>query len=129
MNDAAARARDRAARCGARGRAAGAVPRSRLGRGRKARFGSISICRRSAETLSLADALGRVLAHDVAAPIDVPPFDRANVDGFALRAADTVGATDATPRRLRSTPRCSPAVTRRSSPSRPAPPPRSRPAA
>ena len=54
----------------------------------------------AAETVALADALGRVLAHDVAAPIDVPPFDRANVDGFALRAADTVGATDAAPRRL-----------------------------
>ena len=38
---------------------------------------------------ALAAALGRVLAHDLAAPIDVPPFDRANVDGFALRAADT----------------------------------------
>jgi putative molybdopterin biosynthesis protein len=53
-----------------------------------------------AERVLLADALGRVLAHDVAAPIDVPPFDRANVDGFALRAADTAGATEATPRRL-----------------------------
>jgi putative molybdopterin biosynthesis protein len=41
-----------------------------------------------------------VLAHDIAAPIDVPPFDRANVDGFALRAADTAGATEAMPRRL-----------------------------
>ena len=41
-----------------------------------------------------------MLAHDVAAPIDVPPFDRSNVDGFALRAADTVGASDAAPRRL-----------------------------
>ena len=39
-------------------------------------------------------------AHDVAAPIDVPPFDRSNVDGFAVRAADTAGATEATPRRL-----------------------------
>ena len=54
----------------------------------------------AAETVALADALGRVLGADVAAPIDVPPFDRANVDGFALRAADTVGATDAAPRRL-----------------------------
>jgi putative molybdopterin biosynthesis protein len=53
------------------------------------------------ETVSLASALGRVLAHDVTAPIDVPPFDRANVDGCALRAADTVGASDTTPRRLR----------------------------
>ncbi len=34
------------------------------------------------------------------APIDVPPFDRSNVDGFAVRAADTAGATDAAPRRL-----------------------------
>jgi putative molybdopterin biosynthesis protein len=53
-----------------------------------------------AESVMLADALGRVLSADVAAPIDVPPFDRANVDGFALRAADTVGASDAAPRRL-----------------------------
>jgi putative molybdopterin biosynthesis protein len=53
-----------------------------------------------AERVTLADALGRVLAHDLAAPIDVPPFDRANVDGFALRAADTAGATDAAPRQL-----------------------------
>jgi putative molybdopterin biosynthesis protein len=53
-----------------------------------------------AETVTLAASLGRVLAHDVAAPIDVPPFDRANVDGFALRAADTAGATDSSPHRL-----------------------------
>ncbi len=54
----------------------------------------------AAEAVSLDAALGRVLAHDVAAPIDVPPFDRSNVDGFALRAADSVGANDAAPRRL-----------------------------
>ena len=53
-----------------------------------------------AEAVSLAASLGRLLSADVAAPTDVPPFDRANVDGFALRAADTAGATDATPRRL-----------------------------
>jgi putative molybdopterin biosynthesis protein len=52
------------------------------------------------ESVTLAAALGRVLAHDVTAPIDVPPFDRANVDGFAVRAADTTGATDTAPRRL-----------------------------
>jgi putative molybdopterin biosynthesis protein len=55
----------------------------------------------SPETLPLAAALGRVLAHDVTAPVDAPPFDRSGVDGFALRAADTVGASDAAPRRLR----------------------------
>ena len=53
------------------------------------------------ETVALADALGRVLAHDVTAPLDVPPFDRANVDGFAVRSADTAGASDGAPRRLR----------------------------
>src|SRR5882762_3584207 len=54
-----------------------------------------------AETVTLAAALARVLAHDVTAPIDVPPFDRSNVDGFALRAADSAGASDAAPVRLR----------------------------
>src|SRR5262245_65371271 len=49
------------------------------------------------EEVALADALGRVLAHDVAAPNDAPPFDRSNVDGFAVRAADTAGASEATP--------------------------------
>src|ERR671925_2323661 len=52
------------------------------------------------ETIALGAALGRVLARDIAAPIDVPPFDRANVDGFALRSADTVGASDTAPRRF-----------------------------
>jgi putative molybdopterin biosynthesis protein len=51
-----------------------------------------------AETVSLADARTRVLAHDVVAAVDAPPFDRANVDGFALRAADTVGASDGHPK-------------------------------
>lgn len=53
-----------------------------------------------AESVPLASALGRVLAHDIAAPIDVPPFDRSGVDGFAVRYADTVGATDHSPCRL-----------------------------
>jgi putative molybdopterin biosynthesis protein len=52
------------------------------------------------ETVPLAQALGRVLAGDIASPIDVPPFDRALVDGFALRAADTEGANAARFRRL-----------------------------
>src|SRR5437773_6169811 len=54
-----------------------------------------------AETVALADALGRVLADDVRADVDVPGFDRANVDGFAVRAADTFGAGELAPRRLR----------------------------
>jgi putative molybdopterin biosynthesis protein len=54
----------------------------------------------AAEEVTLAAALGRVLAHDVVAAVDAPPFDRSNVDGFALRAADTVGANDGAPKRL-----------------------------
>ncbi len=52
------------------------------------------------DSVALPDALGRVLARDVCAPIDVPPFDRSNVDGFALRAADIAQASEATPVRL-----------------------------
>lgn len=54
-----------------------------------------------AETVSLAQALTRVLAHDIVASVDAPPFDRSNVDGFALRAADTLGAGNAAPKTLR----------------------------
>jgi putative molybdopterin biosynthesis protein len=52
------------------------------------------------ETVPLANALSRVLAADVIAPVDAPPFDRSNVDGFAVRAADTSDASDGAPRRL-----------------------------
>ncbi len=55
----------------------------------------------SAEPVPLTGALGRVLARDVTAPIDAPPFDRSGVDGFAVRASDIVGATDQSSRRLR----------------------------
>ena len=54
----------------------------------------------SAETVVLADAHTRVLAQDVVAEVDAPPFDRSNVDGFAVRAADTWGASDASPKML-----------------------------
>lgn len=47
------------------------------------------------ELRPLMAALGLPLAQDIAAPIDVPPFDRSNVDGFAVRAADTAAAGEA----------------------------------
>lgn len=53
------------------------------------------------EVVGLAAALHRVVAQRVTAAADAPPFDRSSVDGFALRAADTTGATEASPRRLR----------------------------
>jgi putative molybdopterin biosynthesis protein len=54
----------------------------------------------AAETVGLSHLRGRVLAQDVVAAVDAPPFDRANVDGFAVRAADTVGASDGNPKVL-----------------------------
>ena len=54
-----------------------------------------------AERVTLGEALARVLAHDVVAAVDAPAFDRSNVDGFAVRAADTLGASDANPKVLR----------------------------
>jgi putative molybdopterin biosynthesis protein len=49
---------------------------------------------------AIAAARTRVLAHDVVAAVDAPPFDRSIVDGFAVRAADTVGASDGNPKTL-----------------------------
>ncbi len=51
----------------------------------------------SCETVMLADALGRVLAEDIEAEEYVPDFDRSTVDGYALRAKDTFGCSDAIP--------------------------------
>src|SRR5260221_12614125 len=52
------------------------------------------------ENRPLAEALGCALAEDVVAPIDVPPFDRSNVDGFAVRSADLASAGEASPVRM-----------------------------
>jgi putative molybdopterin biosynthesis protein len=53
-----------------------------------------------AEERPLTEALGYPLARDIVADIDVPPFDRSNVDGFAVRSADLASAGEATPVRL-----------------------------
>ncbi len=52
------------------------------------------------EAVGLESLLGRVLARDVLAPVDVPGFDRASVDGFAVCAADLAGASPDQPRTL-----------------------------
>jgi molybdopterin molybdotransferase len=49
------------------------------------------------ETVSLDEALGRVPAESIAAPQALPGFARATVDGFAVRAADTYGASEGLP--------------------------------
>jgi molybdenum cofactor synthesis domain-containing protein len=54
----------------------------------------------ASEQRSLGEALGCALAEDIFAPIDVPPFDRSNVDGFAVRSADLALAGEAAPVRV-----------------------------
>jgi len=56
---------------------------------------------RGVERISLEAALGRTLAEHVVSPVDVPSFDRANVDGFAVVAEDTYGASEEVPRKVR----------------------------
>lgn len=51
----------------------------------------------SSETIQLPEAAGRILAEDIIADTDLPPFDRAQMDGYAVRAADVA----TTPARLR----------------------------
>jgi molybdopterin molybdotransferase len=53
------------------------------------------------ELVPLAEANGRVIAEDVVAPFDVPPFSRAGMDGYAVRAEDTFGASRQEPRTFR----------------------------
>ena len=49
------------------------------------------------ECLNAQDALGRVLAEDITAPHPLPHFARSLMDGYAVRAADTVGASESLP--------------------------------
>jgi putative molybdopterin biosynthesis protein len=60
----------------------------------------LKLCPLGSEILPLSQALGRVLAHPVHTDVDVPGFDRANVDGFAVRAGDTAGASAGAPKVL-----------------------------
>ena len=46
------------------------------------------------ETVATAEALGRVLAEDMSAPVDLPHFARSAMDGYAVRAVETAAASD-----------------------------------
>jgi molybdenum cofactor synthesis domain-containing protein len=54
------------------------------------------------EEVRLAQAVGRVLRRDCVSDLDLPPFDRARMDGYAMRAADTERAAPGRPVRLRA---------------------------
>src|SRR5918994_7546890 len=62
---------------------------------------AIELTPRGVERIPLDAALARVLAADVLSPVDVPSFDRSNVDGFAVVAEDTFGASEEVPRVVR----------------------------
>jgi len=53
------------------------------------------------ERVPILDALGRVLAEDVHAGVDIPPYANSSMDGYAVQAADTAGASRQAPCRLR----------------------------
>ena len=55
------------------------------------------------EQVKLLDSLGRVLSANIVAEVDVPAFDRSNVDGFAVRSSDVFGADEEHPRPLQLT--------------------------
>ena len=59
---------------------------------------AINLTPRGVESVPLDAALGRVLAADVVSPVDVPSFDRSNVDGFAVVSDNTFGASEEVPR-------------------------------
>jgi putative molybdopterin biosynthesis protein len=53
------------------------------------------------EEISLLEAYNRVLAEDMASALDIPPFNRSTVDGYAVKAEDTFGAEENQPIKLK----------------------------
>jgi molybdopterin molybdotransferase len=53
--------------------------------------------RRSAAEVDVRAAMGRVVSGDIPSPEDLPPFTRSTMDGYAVRASDTYGATESLP--------------------------------
>ncbi len=56
---------------------------------------------RKFESIDLFKAVGRMISESVISPIDVPPFDRATYDGFAVIGSDTFGADEESPVELK----------------------------
>ena len=53
-----------------------------------------------AEEIAIEHGLGRVLATDITAANDLPPFSNSSMDGYAVRADDLIGASEGKPVRL-----------------------------
>ncbi len=54
-----------------------------------------------AETVPVLSSMGQVLAEDINSDIDIPPLDNAAMDGYAVRASDTAGASPESPKPLK----------------------------
>jgi molybdopterin molybdotransferase len=63
----------------------------------------LKLVRLGVDRVHVSEALGRVVAESVVAPIDLPPFDRSAMDGYAVKASDTFGASQFEPRLLKLT--------------------------
>ena len=55
----------------------------------------------ASETIPTVDACGRILAKALTSPVDLPHFHRTNMDGYAVRAQDTFGASASLPMYLK----------------------------
>jgi molybdopterin molybdotransferase len=60
-------------------------------------FKNVNIETLSSETIKLTTSAARILAEDIIASVDVPGFSRSAVDGYALKAQDTIGASPTSP--------------------------------
>jgi molybdopterin biosynthesis enzyme len=54
------------------------------------------------EDVALLEAYNRVLKENVVSKLDIPPFNRSTVDGYAVKAQDTFGADENQPVELKS---------------------------
>lgn len=66
-------------------------------------FAALQVKQLKTISIPLVSALNRVLAEDITAKVDLPRFDRSAVDGYAVRAEDTIAATQFKPRTLQLT--------------------------
>lgn len=66
-----------------------------------ARKALLPFYRRESEEVLLSDCYGRTLASDIYSKVDVPGFDRASMDGYAVKSSDTWGADEESPKMLK----------------------------
>jgi molybdenum cofactor synthesis domain-containing protein len=62
---------------------------------------SVAVNKQNSELVQLDEMLGRALAEDIVSDVNVPSHDRAAMDGYAVEAADTFGASQTTPATLK----------------------------